>query len=346
MCEAKKIKCIVWDLDNTIWNGTLLEDHNVVLKMNIVEMIKALDERGILHSIASRNDYQIAMDKIKEFGIEEYFLYPQINWGSKAAAVKKIAESINIGLDSLAFVDDQLFELEEVKDSYPEVLCINASETGGILAMPGMMPKFFTADSKMRRTMYLNDIKRNELEADFAGPKASFLSSLHMVFSITEATEEDLKRAEELTVRTHQLNTTGYTYSYEELDQFRKSANHRLYICGLEDKYGTYGKIGLVLVEVKDSAWIIKLLLMSCRVMTRGVGNVLITWMIQEAIRNKTRLLAEFIPTDRNRMMYMTYKFMRFNEKEKMDHVTVLENDLSYMPKFPDYIKINDFRVS
>lgn len=346
MCEAKKIKCIVWDLDNTIWNGTLLEDHNVVLKTNIVEKIKALDERGILHSIASRNDYHAAMDKIKEFGIEEYFLYPQINWGSKAAAVKKIAESINIGLDSLAFVDDQLFELEEVKDSYPEVLCINASETGGILAMPGMMPKFITADSKMRRTMYLNDIKRNELEADFIGPKASFLSSLHMVFSITEATEEDLKRAEELTVRTHQLNTTGYTYSYEELDQFRKSANHRLYICGLEDKYGTYGKIGLVLVEVTDNAWIIKLLLMSCRVMSRGVGNVLITWMMQEAMRNKTRLLAEFIPTDRNRMMYMTYKFMRFHEKEKMDHITVLENDLSYMPKFPDYIKINDFRVS
>lgn len=337
----KKTKCVVWDLDNTLWDGILLEDQNVFLKQNIANIIKTLDERGILHSIASKNEYSLAMAKLSELGLEDYFLYPQINWNSKAASVKKIAEQINISLNSIAFIDDQLFELEEVKNSFSEVLCIDAVKIDELLGMPSMNSDFITSDSKNRRKLYLSDIKRNKLEEEFQGPKESFLSTLGMVFTISEASEEDLKRAEELTVRTHQLNSTGYTYSYDELNQFRQSPNYKLFICGLEDKYGTYGKIGVVLIEIaKNNTWIIKLLLMSCRVMSRGVGSVLINWVIHEAKRNNARLFAEFVPTDRNRMMYMTYKFMHFNEKEKMDDLVIFENDLIDVASFPNYIKV------
>ncbi|HEX9063065.1 MAG TPA: HAD-IIIC family phosphatase, partial [Clostridia bacterium] len=119
---GKKVKCVVWDLDNTIWEGILSEDREVRLKPGIKGIIETLDDRGILQSIASKNDYDDAMKKLREFGLEEYFLYPQISWNSKAESVRKIAESINIGIDTLAFVDDQITEREEVSFSHPEVL--------------------------------------------------------------------------------------------------------------------------------------------------------------------------------------------------------------------------------
>src|ERR1700756_2328201 len=83
--KSKKIKCIVWDLDHTLWDGILLEDGDVSLKPGVVDIIKALDARGILHSIASRNDQATAEQKLRQFGVYEYFLYPQINWDAKSA---------------------------------------------------------------------------------------------------------------------------------------------------------------------------------------------------------------------------------------------------------------------
>src|SRR4051812_11623982 len=95
--EKQSIKCVVWDLDNTVWDGTLLEDSEVTLRPHVVHLLKALDERGILHSIASRNDHAAAMAKLVDFGIADYFLYPQINWNSKASSVGQIAQDLNIG---------------------------------------------------------------------------------------------------------------------------------------------------------------------------------------------------------------------------------------------------------
>ena len=104
-----RIKCIVWDLDNTLWNGTLLEGDDVRLRDRVRETLLELDSRGILHSIASRNHAGTALARLREFGLEEYFLYPQINWGSKAASIGVIAESLNIGLDAICFIDDDPF---------------------------------------------------------------------------------------------------------------------------------------------------------------------------------------------------------------------------------------------
>src|SRR5579864_1392804 len=111
--------------------------------------------------------------------------------------------------------------------------------------MPDMMPRFVTEDAARRRRMYLSDMVRVQAEREFVGASEEFLASLQMVFTIAPAREADLQRAEELTVRTHQLNTTGRTYSYAELNEFRQSPQHKLLIAGLEDKYGSYGKIGL-----------------------------------------------------------------------------------------------------
>jgi FkbH-like protein len=338
--EKTVIKCVVWDLDNTLWQGVLLEDQHVSLVDDIVIIVKTLDSRGILQSIASKNDHDLAMSKLQGFGLDEYFLYPQIHWNSKAASIQDIAKSLNIGIDAIAFIDDQPFELEEVKFSLPEVCCINASQLAHLLDMPEMNPRFITEDSKMRRLMYHSDQKRQNAEKEFLGTPEKFLATLQMTLTISSAQETDLQRAEELTVRTNQLNTTGYTYSYEELNQFRQSDNHKLLITSLEDKYGRYGKIGLTLIECQENLWTIKLLLMSCRVMSRGVGTILLNYIMSLAKKNNVRLCAEFVANHRNRMMYIAYKFAGFKEIEKQGERVILENDLTRIQSPPDYVNV------
>ncbi len=337
---AKKIKCVVWDLDNTIWNGILSEDKEVVLKDNVVKVIKTLDERGILQSISSKNDYEPAMEKLKEFKIDEYFIYPQINWNSKSTGIKNIAKSINIGIDTLAFIDDQEFEREEVNFNVKEVLCIDAADIDKVLEMDEMNPTHITSDSKNRRKLYQNDIVRNKIQEEFTGTEEEFLSSLGLEFTIGKVQKDDLARAEELTVRTHQLNATGYTYSYEELESFSKDPNYDVLIAGLKDKYGDYGKIGLAVVEKGNEVWTLKLLLMSCRVMSRGVGTVMLNHIVKKAHDAGKVLRAEFVPTDRNRVMYITYKFAGFKEVEKKDNLITLESNFKYYRGIPDYIKL------
>ncbi|OKJ85773.1 HAD-IIIC family phosphatase [Streptomyces sp. CB02400] len=334
------VKCVVWDLDNTVWEGVLLEDGDVKLRPGVVDVLRTLDERGILHSVASRNDHDAAMAKLEELGIAEYFLYPQINWGNKSDSVKAVAEAINIGIDTLAFVDDQPFERDEVRFTHPQVLCIDALDVERVPGLPEMHPRFVTADSRERRHLYRADAERNQAEAGHDGTAEEFLASLNMRFTIAPAQERDLQRAEELTVRTNQLNATGYTYSYEELDAFRTSPGHDLLVAGLEDRYGTYGKIGLALVERGEDAWTVKLLLMSCRVMSRGVGSVLLAHLIREAAAAGVRLRAEFVPTNRNRSMYVTYKFAGFRETTTDGGVSVLEHDLARVPGFPPYMEV------
>ncbi|MEH2067473.1 MAG: HAD-IIIC family phosphatase [Nostoc sp.] len=339
--ELKKtIKCVVWDLDNTLWHGVLLEDEQVFLDNNVIEIIKTLDNRGILQSVASRNEYNKAMLKLEELGLHEYFIYSQINWNSKSDSIQKIAKSINIGMDVIAFIDDQLFELEEVNFSLPDVLCINTANLEQLLDMPQMNPRFITKDSQNRRLMYLSDIKRNRVEEEFIGSKEEFLATLKMCFTISSAKEEDLQRAEELTVRTNQLNTTGYTYSYEELNHFCHSNKHKLLIASLDDKYGSYGKVGLALIECQDTIWTIKLLLMSCRVMSRGVGTIMLNHIIRIANNQNVKLCAEFISNDRNRMMYITYKFAGFKELNTQNNLLIFDDNFKHIYSFPDYINI------
>lgn len=338
--DKKSIKCVVWDLDNTLWDGVLLEDERVDLRLEVVDIIKTLDSRGILQSIASKNDDARAMAQLQEFGLHEYFLYPQINWNSKSSSIQEIAKSLNLGIDTFTFIDDQLFELEEVNFSLPEVLCINTANLAHLLDMPEMNPRFITEDSKLRRFMYISDIERNNSEKEFVGTQEEFLATLNMAFTMSDAKEEDLQRAEELTLRTNQLNTTGYTYSYDELNHFRQSDKHKLLIASLDDKYGSYGKIGLALVECQEFVWTLKLLLMSCRVMSRGVGTIMLNHIMTLAKTNNVRLRSEFVSNNRNRMMYVSYKFAGFQEIEKKGDLLILENELTRIQPFPEYVLV------
>jgi FkbH-like protein len=341
LSKRGRIKCVVWDLDNTLWDGTLLEGGEVTVRPEVVAEIRRLDDNGILHSIASKNDYDAAMARLRAEGLDEYFLYPQINWNPKSSSIEQIAKSINIGIDAIAFVDDQPFERAEVEHAHSSVITVDALEVDTVLKNPAFEPRFVTDESKLRRLMYRGDVERNREEQEYRGTSEEFLATLDIRFTIRQAQREDLRRAEELTVRTNQLNSTGRTYSYEELDELRQSPDHVLLVASLTDRYGSYGTIGLALAERGRPAWHLRMLLMSCRVMARGVGTVLLNHLMSLAKQDGAVLRADFVETGRNRVMYVTFAFAGFTEVERDGAQLVLESDLERIQGWPDYLTVN-----
>ncbi|WP_061297870.1 HAD-IIIC family phosphatase [Herbidospora cretacea] len=335
-----RIKCVVWDLDNTLWDGVLLEDGEVTLRPAVAAHIHRLDQMGVLHSIASKNDHDAAWEKLREFGLDEMFLHPQINWNAKSESVARIAKALNLGLDAFAFVDDQEFERGEVGHGLPAVTLVDVVDLEEALARPEFIPRFVTDESAQRRPMYQAQAARDDLESGFVGTNEEFLAGLEMRFTIAPAVRDDLQRAEELTVRTNQLNSTGRTYSYEELDELRESPDHLLLVASLTDRFGSYGKIGLALVEKGEKVWRLNMMLMSCRVMSRGVGMVLLNHIMRLAQAAGVSVRADFVETGRNRMMQITYAFAGFREVGRDGVHVVLEADLSTVQPPPPYVHL------
>ena len=343
MGEIKRpyVKCLVWDLDNTLWWGTLGEGDQVVLNEQAEKVVKELDSRGILQSIASKNDRNQAMDKLKEFGIDQYFIYPQISWSPKSIAIRNIAKQINISLDTIAFVDDQPFELGEVQNTFPQVRCIPSERLFEITTLSDFTPTFVTKDSARRREMYQTDIMRKEKESCFPGTVQEFLRSLNMVLTIEKASVEDLKRVEELTLRTHQLNSTGYTYSFEQLREIIDSDKFDLFTAELQDCYGSYGKIGIALLEKTEDGYVLKLILVSCRVISRGIGSELLEFLVNYVKRKNQELYAEFLQTDRNRMMLLNLVIHGFQIVSEQKAALLLKYQPSQDYKKNSFIKVN-----
>ena len=338
----RNIKCVVWDLDETIWEGVLSENDNLTLRPGIKGIIEILDNRGILNSIASRNNADEALVKLKSFSMREYFVYPQISWNAKSEAIRNIKEKLNIAYNTIAFIDDQEYELAEVRSMHPEVCCYGVSEIEGLLKMDEFSPALRTEEAQNRRLLYQADEKRSNEELMFEN-NVDFLFSLKMKLSIKSATVDDLKRVEELTLRTNQLNATGYTFSYQELESLMNSKDNKIFVVELEDKFGSYGKVGVTLLKITSSAIIIKLLLISCRVISRGIGNILISRIINLGLSENKKILAEFLPTASNKLMYLTYKFSNFKELEELQgNGTLLEyrGPADSLIPFPPYMDV------
>lgn len=336
------VKCVVWDLDQTLWDGVLLEDDEVTLRAGALDVIHELDERGIVQSIASRNEPTSVYRQLDRLGIRDYFLYPQISWGSKVQSLRTISSCLNIALDSLAFIDDQEAELAEVGIALPEVLCIRAGNLNSMCAMPELTPALVSADGKQRRYLYQVDMSRKAAEEQFEGSSQEFLEFLQMRCTLYRASDADLDRAEELTRRTHQLNSTGYTYSRDELAELSSSNSHTLLMASLTDRFGAYGQVGLSLIAHSATDWTIKLLLMSCRVMSRGIGTAILAQILKRAAEAGAVTRAEFVPTASNRLMYVAYRFGGFHEVASNGNVHVLERKSTSSTAMPTYVELID----
>jgi methoxymalonate biosynthesis protein len=309
------VKCLVWDLDNTLWQGTILEDPEVKFPEEIRHVITTLDSRGILQSIASKNDYDLAWGRLEELGIAEYFVHPRIGWGPKSESVTGIAGDLSFALRTIAFVDDMPNERAEVAFHAPEVRCYDATQVLSLPSLPEFSPDVVTVDARRRREMYQASFRRDAERESFAGPDEDFLRSLDLEMIIKRADEEDLSRVEELTLRTSQMNATGVHYSDEVLRGLLADPDHEILTVAMSDRFGPHGAVGVMLLEYHPSVWHLRLLATSCRVVSFGAGAVILNWLIDQAARAGAHLAADFRPTDRNRMMDIAYRFSGFTDE-------------------------------
>ncbi|MGY1456424.1 HAD-IIIC family phosphatase [Streptomyces sp. SS8] len=317
-----QVKVVVWDLDNTLWDGALVEGSDGTPRPSAVRVIHDLDRRGVLQSVASKNDEAVAMPVLEAAGLAGFFLCPEISWSPKSDAMERIAASLNVATDTMLFVDDDPFERAEVASRHPEVRCLDSRDVGTLLTRDDIpAADSLPAGSASRRELYRREERRRARESSFAGTKSEFLASLNLRLAIRDARPADLARAAELTARTNQLNTTGIAFSREELGALAADPGHLVLVLDLVDDFGDYGTIGVVVVRVTDREMRLRLFLLSCRVMGRNLVPAIVAELAETASRRGVPLTADFVGTEVNRPMYVTYRFAGFREHDERNGV-------------------------
>ena len=295
---APKIKCVVWDLDNTIWSGIVVEDgiDHLSLKPGIRDVLRKLDERGILHSIASKNNHDEAWAALKQLDLDEFFLAPQISWAPKSEAIRAIATGLNIGLDTLLFVDDSDFELQEVSTSLPEVRVIHADRYEEIPHLEACNAPI-TEVSRQRRQLYRVEAEREHFASRFGGNYAAFLRSCDIQMKITHLDDSNLERVHELTQRTNRMNFSGNRYDKDVLRNILNTPWLDTHVLEVEDRFGTYGIVGFAIVDSREPC--ITDLMFSCRIQSKRIEHAILTWILRKygAARD---VWALYRKTDRN----------------------------------------------
>ena len=321
---GKKIKCVVWGLDNTLWDGVLVEDgaERLRLKPGVAEVIQELDRRGILHSIASKNNPENALQMVKKFQLDRYFLCPQISWKPKSQAIHAIAQQLNIGLDSILFVDDSEFELQEVRAACPEVQVLNAGHSLGLPEMNQCMVPV-TAESRERRKLYQVEANRQEEAQNFSHDYMAFLQHCQIRLTVRPMTGENLERVHELTQRTNQMNFSGNRYDREVLRKLLSSSHHDTYVLSCEDRFGSYGVIGFSIVGRREPR--MTDLMFSCRIQSKRVEHAFLASVIRKYIAETgSDFYANYRKTPRNAPSGQVFDDLDMEETETRDGVLSL----------------------
>lgn len=322
--SGKKVKCVVWDLDNTLWDGVLVEDsaEKLSLKEGIEQIVKTLDARGILNSIASKNNADEALQVLRKFGIDEYFLYPQISWHPKSEGIRTVAKELNIGMDTLLFIDDSQFELEEVMAACPQVQTLNALEYGTILERDECKVPV-TDESRERRKMYQVEMGRQAIAKNFSDDYMAFLRHCQIQLKIQPMTAANLERVHELTQRTNQMNFSGNRYDREVLRALLTNPDMDSYVLSCEDRFGDYGVIGFSLVDRRKPR--MTDLMFSCRIQSKRVEHAFLAYVIRKYIRETgTDFYADYRKTLRNAPSGQVFSDMSLEEVETRDGVSSL----------------------
>jgi len=300
---AKKVKCVAWDLDNTLWDGILGEDglDGVTLREGAADVIRQLDERGILNTVCSKNDEALARAALEKFGLWEYFLYPRINWKPKSGNLAEIAKRLNINIDTFAFVDDSAFERAEVESALGCVRIYADSEVEKLLSLPEFdVP--VTEDSKKRRSFYMAEAQRQDAftESD-GGNYRSFILSCAFEIDIARCTsDEDIKRCHELLMRTNQLNASTNRIPYDEFRAIAEDPEKLVLRVRCRDKYGEYGTVGCLILEKRADTLLCTDFVISCRVAKKKVESAVILRLME---RFGTGMDIVYRPSERNHVL-------------------------------------------
>ena len=320
----QRVKCVIWDLDNTLWDGVLVEDglDSLSLKPGVFEVIRSLDERGILHSIVSKNNKDEALNALSQFGLQQYMLSPQISWNPKSAGVQAVARALNIGLDSLLFIDDSAFEREEVAVALPGVRVVDAAQ---LLTLPRRsdcdVP--ITEESRNRRSFYRQASARDAEAAAFEGDYINFLKDCAIELTIAPMSEANLTRAHELSQRTNQMNFSGNRYTRDVLEALLHSGGTEAFVVACQDRFGSYGTVGLCVVDRREPRVID--LMFSCRVQSKRVEHAFIAWLLQDLIRVGARdVYFNYRKTQRNEQSGRVFDDMGLEVVNERDGITSL----------------------
>jgi FkbH-like protein len=337
-------KCLIWDLDNTLWDGVCLEG-DVQLRPEAATAIAELDRRGILLSIASRGEADVSLKQLDTFGLERYFLVPKVNWLPKTTNIIAIGRELELSLADVAFVDDEPFELEQVSTMLPGVLTIDARDVAGLLYSSAFQPMSVTREGRMRRQLYEAEQARAAAEVRCVS-REDFLHSCDMRLVVRPMAESDVPRVRELMTRTHQLNTTGLLLSPEEILGLGESGadESRVVVAELTDRFGSYGTIGVSIAAANRDCWTLSYLALSCRVLGRGIERAFLSRLLDGAARRGARVArAHFRATGRNRQMLVLYQIAGFRtaEGDGDGETTLLTRDLTDLPAPPSWITIS-----
>jgi FkbH-like protein len=301
--KASAKKCLVLDLDNTLWGGIVGEDgvHGIKIGHGDAEgeaylefqhTVRSLLERGVILAICSKNnpeDVEDVFNTRSEMLLhKDDFSSIQINWDYKHVNIQKIASELNIGLDSIVFVDDNPAECAMVKEALPEVTTVHLADdpshfSESIMRLSEFEKLFITSEDKAKLDQYQQNYKRKQHKLDI-GNIDDYLKSLGTKVLIEPATKKHLPRIHQLFSKTNQFNLTTIRYSPSDIETFLYSDQWNLNIVQVQDNFGDLGIVGLYLIEHNDSIARIDSFVLSCRALGRGIETCIMNTIKQDIL--------------------------------------------------------------
>lgn len=318
--RGRNRKCVVVDADGTLWGGIVGDDGADGVRVGrafpgsafyeLQQALLALRDRGVLLALCSKND-RAAVDEVFATRAADmplrldHFVAIRVNWVDKAQNIRDIATELNIGLDSLVFVDDNAHETALVAELLPAVHCIllpsDPVEYRGVLEGCDLFDTLTFSDEDRRRSeMYAAEQRRRVEEASVLSVD-DYLRGLEMEAIIDHADDRSVARLAQLTQKTNQFNLTTRRYTESDIRGFGASADHDVLAVRVRDRLGDSGIVGLAILRHDDHQTDIDTFLMSCRVLGRGVeDSLLVACLLASRRRGGREVVGEFIPTAKN----------------------------------------------
>ena len=317
--KGRARKCVVVDCDNTLWGGIVGEDgldgikldgtprgaRHVALQRELVSLYR----RGVMVALCSKNNEADVLEVLRGHpGMvlrEEHIATHRVNWEDKASNIRSIAKELNIGLDSIVFVDDSAFECGLVREQVPEVTVIQLEPDGtdyvAALSARGLFDSLVSSAEDAQRTAHFKaEAERRQLQGS-ASSLEEYLAGLGMVAEVGAAHDEVIPRIAQLTQKTNQFNTTTKRYTEADVRAMAAAADTDVLYLRLRDKVADLGIVGVAIVRARDGVAEVDSLLMSCRALGRGVETVLLGAVRDSASRlGCDRIRGIYVPTAKN----------------------------------------------
>lgn len=359
---GKRKKCLVLDLDNTLWGGivgedgfdgiSLSSDYPGSVFTDIQRIVKFLYDNGVMLAICSKNneaDVKEVFNKHKGMILDwEHFLVHKVNWVEKRDNIIDIANELNISLDSIVFVDDSPIECTKVMSSLPEVGVFQVPED--LTSYPSLFVKlcsYFagltaTKEDRMRNQMYTDD-KARMRSMKATSSIESFWKSLEMNATCFEISYEDMGRTAQLLLKTNQFNMTTKRYDKVALGDIIKSVNWDIYGISLSDKYGDNGQVGVIIIERKNSLARIDTFLLSCRVLGRNLEREVMCYVTKKLVKQGiSSIIGSYKESSKNQPARDFYAKLGFVFKSELaDGVKEFESTCSNILKQNNSTYIN-----